>query len=574
MKKSLVGINLESLYYYTRGLMYADAMKQAQGMFQQSPSDYSTMRKDGQPPADCCPLIATGMTPTFAGTYQFICNGQPQLAIKAGSGKITITGQTYSATMDKTTASINVPAAAIAELNQWALQIHNVTAGKVRNVQLFRPGAKTTDRFYNLFAQALTPFSVIRFMDALKTNGWGTNADGSPRADPIVKWADRMLPTDINAGDLPMCYEDVFGLGKLVGKDTWSCLPQSADDDHITQYMLLAKAQLSGTASHYVSWSNETWNYNMPQYKVTMALSQADPDPSLTAGGADINIRRYRWCAKQMVKVARAAMAAYGVKTIRDCPIRPVLDGQWANPQIIKYGLQWIEDNAGPVADYLYGIAIAPYAGLPSTLNLKTATADQILAAFLIGNAGDSNIQAHKNLATGDEIHLLGYELGTDTGQSADGLPAKIQAAYLQGQQAMIKSYLTNWQKAGGGLACWFTLTNMYTKYGQWGLTEDIGQLAAAPRFQGASAASAVLSWDDAPVTPPTPIPPTPPPATPLVSQETVNLNDGKLTVPITVNLLKGTGAKLAATGSIFSFTAGNETYSVETLLGPVSTQP
>lgn len=570
MKKSLVGINLEGLYYYTRGLMYADAMKQAQGMFQQTPSDYSTMRKDGQPPADCCPLIATGMTASFAGTYQFRCNGQPQLAIKAGSSKITITNQAYSAAGDLTTANINVPAAAITELNQWAMQIHNVTAGKVKNVQLFRPGAKLTDRFYTPFTQALTPFSVIRFMDGLKTNGWGKNADGSNRANPIVKWADRMLPTDINAGDLPMCYEDMFNLCNLGVKDSWGALPQSADDDHITQYVALAKQTMNAGRAHYVSWSNETWNFNMPQYKVTMALSQADPDPSLVAGGADINIRHYRWCAKQMVKVARAAMAAYGVKTIRDCPIRPVLDGQWANPQIIKYGLQWIAANAGKVSDYLYGIAIAPYAGLPSTLNLTTATADQILAAFQIGNSSDSNVIAHAALAVGSGIHLLGYEVGTDTGQSADGLPAKIQAAYLAGQQSMIKSYLSGWQKAGGGLACWFTLTNMYTKYGQWGLTEDIGVLTS-PRFQGASAASATLSWDDAPATPPSPAPL---PPISLVSQESVNLNDGKLIVPVTVNLLRGPASLEGSPGAIFSFTTGGQTYSVETLLGAVSNQP
>lgn len=581
MKKSLLGINLESLYYYSRGLMYADAMKQAQGMFQQTPSNYATFRKDGQPPADCCPLIATGMTPAFAGTYQFRCNGQPQLAIKAASSKITITGQTYNATMDSTAALINIPVAAIAELNQWALQIHNVVPGKVRNVQLFRPGAKPTDRFYTPFAQMLSPFSVVRFMDALKTNGWGTNPDKSPRANPIVNWSDRMLPTDLNYGDLPMPYEDMFDFCTLIGKDSWGCIPQSATDDHINQYVLLAKAKLAGTAhAHYCGLSNETWNFNMPQYKVTMALSQADPDPTLSAGGADINIRRYRWMAKQVVKIAKAAMAAYGVKSIRDCPIRPVLDGQWANPQILKYGLQWIDTNVGDVADYLYGIAIAPYAGLSSAVlaGIATATPQQILAGFQVANASDAaTTGAHLTLAHQYDIHLMAYECGFDAGQGDPGLTNKNAAAYLPAIRQLVKTYLQKWQSVGGGLACWFTSTSMYTKWGQWGLTEDLAVLTS-PKYQGAVDASATLSWDDAPLGESSPIPPpiTPPdPASPVqLGKQMLTMNGGKVAVSVTLTLYQG-----AQPGAALQFSAGpagspGTPYSITITEGSVTQTP
>ncbi len=413
-------------------------------------------------------------------------------------------------------------------------------------------------------------------MDVLKTNGWGTNADGSPRANPIVNWSDRMLTTDLNYGEFPIPYEDMFDLAALIGKDSWGCIPQSATDDHINQYVLLAKAKLAappgspaGVRSHYCGLSNETWNFNMPQYKATMSLSQADPDPSLTAGGADINIRRYRWMGKQVMKIAIAAMAAYGVKSIVDCPIRPVLDGQWGNPDILRYGLQWIAANAPAglkVSDILYGIAIAPYAGL---------SPQQILDGFQIATANaPASTGAHVALANqyGLRGGLLAYECGFDAGQGTPGLPNKIAAAYLPAIRPLVKQYLTNWQSAGGGLACWFTLTCQYTKYGQWGLTEDLATARNAPKYEGAEDASAALTWDDAPIAPPPPV--LPPPAAKLVSQETVNLNDGTLIMPVTVNLLEGNAQPANAPGATFSFSDGGKTYSIETLLGTPRQQP
>src|SRR6202043_1750393 len=110
------------------------------------------------------------------------------------------------------------------------VMIGNVVAGKVKNVQVWRPGATIGQRFYAPYVKLMAPFDTIRFMGFLGTTG-----------STQKEWADRSLPTDRNYTTKGGCYEDAFALCRQTGKTPWICLPCQASPDYLKQFIALAK---------------------------------------------------------------------------------------------------------------------------------------------------------------------------------------------------------------------------------------------------------------------------------------------------------------------------------------------
>ena len=352
------GVNLEALTYYSRGLIFADAMLQAQNF-------YAGADAGGNPTADQTTIIFSNCTPAFAGTYKFVCLGQPTL--KAAVSYASIANQAYNAATNTTTADIAITADQLKAIPQLGINIGNVVAGKVSNIQVWRPGARVgVDRFYGPFVKLMAPFDTVRFMDFLATNG-----------STQVSWSDRPLPTDRNYTTKGGCFEDALLLCKQTNKAPWLCIPCQANADYLKQLIVLVKQRARGPV--YVEWSNEIWNSSFPQWKQAMALA-ADDKSLAYDGTGDPNILLYRWMGKQAVNVSKAAMAAYGVHDIRQCPIRPILAGQWGNPDVLRYALDYIAKQVGPPNQYIYGIAIAPYATLSGNVWGRIQGGDATLA--------------------------------------------------------------------------------------------------------------------------------------------------------------------------------------------------
>ena len=128
----------------------------------QAQNFYGGADASGNPTADQTTIIFSNCTPAFAGTYKFVCMGQPTL--KAAVSYASIANQAYKST-DTTTADITITASRIQAIPQLGINIGNVVVGKVSNVQIWRPGAKVgVDRFYGpfikLMARRSTPFDL------------------------------------------------------------------------------------------------------------------------------------------------------------------------------------------------------------------------------------------------------------------------------------------------------------------------------------------------------------------------------------------------------------------------------
>ena len=473
-----IGVNLEALTYYSRGLIFADAMLQGQNFY--GGSDAS-----GNPTADQQVIVFSNCTPAFAGTYKFVCKGQPTL--KPVVSFATVANQAYDAAKDTTTADITLTAQQIQAVPQMAINIGNVVAGKVSNVQVWRPGANVgVDRFYGPFVKLLAPFDTVRFMDFLSTNG-----------STQVKWADRPLPTDRNYTIKGGCYEDALLLCKQTNKAPWLCIPCQADDDYLKQLVALVKQRARGPV--YIEWSNEIWNSAFPQWKQAMELAAADKSLAYDCTG-DPNILLYRWMGKQAVNISKAAQAAYGVNDIRKCPIRPILAGQWGNPDVLKYALDYIEKQVGPPNQYIYGISIAPYATLSGNMwgriqnGDAAVTKEQIVEDYRssgIGNSSLANSGTAAFVAQAKQygLHTRAYEFGFDSGQAQQCVTQKAAAAHEPAMGPIVTSYINNWWAAGCEGLNWFTLTAADTSNGQWGLTADTYD-ANTPKYQAAVSAA------------------------------------------------------------------------------------
>ena len=471
------GVNLEAVSYYNRMPLFADAALQ------------STLA--GDPAADTTFLLFSQATGNYAGAYTFRCNGQPTLAVVNSFG--TISNQNYDVASDTTTATVTVTTADFQKFSvfgqpQLGLSIGNVVAGKVRNVQVWRPGyVPGSQRFTNEIVKAIAPFDTVRFMDALGTNG-----------SMIVNWSDRPLPTDRNYTGKGMCYEDVFGLCRQAGKAPWVCLPCQATPDYLTQFISLTKAQ-AGPEPVYLEWSNEIWNSAFPQWKQAMALAAADKSLAYDGTG-DPNILLYRWMGKQAVNISKAAQAAYGVNDIRLTPIRPILAGQWGNPDVLKYAMDYIATQVGPPNQYIYAIAIAPYATLSGNMwgriqsDDPTVTEQQIVADYAASGANNSSgstplVAAFVAQAKQYGLHTRAYEFGFDSGQAQQCVAQKNAAAHDPAMGPIVTAYVNNWWAAGCEGLNWFTLTAADTSNGQWGLTADTYDVNT-PKYQAAVAAA------------------------------------------------------------------------------------
>jgi hypothetical protein len=502
-----IGVNLETASYnYSRGFLYADAMRSAQ--------PFPSADALGNPTADNqTVLVIAAASPAEAGTYKARARGQVTFGVTAGAG--TFGPTTFDGTYS--TADLVVTAAQLQNLAQIQITVRGVKVGAVTNVELYRPGAAYGDLFYKPYLALMQPFSTLRLMDVLMTND-----------TRVVNWSDRPTPDKrnvcvwFNGAPNGIPYEHCFELARQTGKDIWITVPVGASDDYINQFAALVAQQAPvGTVYRaYVERGNEVWNWSLgggSQWKTNQAMAAADPSIK-SDGMGDPNILGWREHAAQTIKISKAMAAAYKVSDLGQTPVRVVLAGQAEQPDVLRYGLDFIASRFGAPNKYLYGVATAPYLTLsyPVPFNLTDATTpDQVLAglnANLIASA-DANVLSNHSLADKYALHKLGYEFGLDVGQSATAVAARQQSQYLPGVQDVARGFLSNWAQGGGELTCWFTLSFASSRYGTWGLVEDVNA-PNTPKFQELARDAAVMFWNDAPIVPPVATP-TPQPAPP-----------------------------------------------------------
>jgi hypothetical protein len=510
---AMLGVNIEPPSDYARLPPFVDMMKSSRtwGTVDAPWNETSAVDALGWPTGDAGVVIASrqsdpndnGNTYQYlqAGTYRLSFTGKATVTPTASIG-VSVTNYLYDQATNRSTADVVVGATS----NQLILSFRN-TVGGVRNVTLIRPGYADTDTFTNEFKQAVAPFTALRFMDYLATNG-----------TPVRTWAERTTPASATqAVAKGGAYEYAIQMANELGKDIWINIPLGADDDHVRQLATLLNTKLASGRVVYLEYSNELWNWSFPQTNANAAMAQAEAvagDTSLSYGvkcsqaqfdAGNVSECNKYWSGyfrvgKRTVAISKIFGEVMGAAAF-NTRFRPVLATQFAYRAIGEQVLKNMAQYRGAPSTTIYGIAGAPYFALTQAEYESTSmTSTQILDALqrsvdtefapafkaTITYAGnDWSNATQRELANFYGIKSLAYEGGLDMGQSAANSAAKMAAVKDARMGAIAKSELDQWFGCGNDLFMYYSLTGAWGQWGYWGLTNDPNNLNA-PRYVAA----------------------------------------------------------------------------------------
>jgi hypothetical protein len=433
----------------------------------------------------------------MSGTYKCSFNGQANVNAWTGG---SVQNKTYNSSTNTTTFDLVVPGPPGS--GDWFLMLDfsstrrtssSSTDTGFTNFKMIRPGyaADTTQTFTNEFIECVKSayFGFIRYKDF-------TCADG---ADPVypetTEWSDRKLTTDASQVPLPAigktqgaAWEYVIELANLTGKDVWVNPVVSASTDYVTQLATMLKNNLDPSIKIYVESSNEVWNSAYPfSMQRDWNLAQAD------ALGIDEQANH----ARRTVELSQIFASVFGESVINDrvrvmlCSHAPMLKW-WVETYMIPY----INSEFGLPGDYIYGLGCQLYFGAPDE-KPDNRTIDELLDECIddingqmdetSGNESGRMQWVAKAAEWGLSGGFCSYEGGYHTPCCGvmDNLDNKILMHRVpRGAEVLKYNYDEGFFALGGNLATQFTMTSAYTRYGCWGLTDDVNYPERNYKFQ------------------------------------------------------------------------------------------
>ena len=490
---SKMGINISWVNDWgNRDLTFIDVMKQARG--------FAKISAPWDPTNNPAPLDANGWPTTDFGVY-FISNAADPLKRPLsttfpsmfGTYKLSFTGQAtvdgynccqiqnvlYNPSTNTTTADVVVQ-----PTNEEVALTFTNTKNGVKNLQLLRPGYPigTTQVFTSEFLKALAPFSTIRVMEALETNG-----------NKESKWTNRKLPSDPTQQDpRGIAWEYVIQLANVTGKDIWINIPDKVDlndktaNNYVTQLATLLKNTLKPNIHVYVEYSNELWNDGFSQTadNTAAAVVEVNSGADKTLDYDKINNQwywGYRRYAHQTLKVSQLFAGVFDSAAINTI-IRPVYMSQYDQPYLAEDALRYLKDNFGAPNQYLYAIGGAPYFSPSSSYTDINSLFTSLLTGLNSTMTGFSPLPAYNGGVVYDGIHFknladyyglksLAYEGGPDLNvNSSPAIAAGAESGIRINQ--MVQAQLANFLGCGNDLFVYYKLASSADE--TFGAYEDV----------------------------------------------------------------------------------------------------
>jgi hypothetical protein len=447
--------------------------------------------------ADCPQCQDGDFQIDVSGTYRLAFTGQATL--RAAEGAVEVQNQVYDAASNTTTADVVVkPGQGLlfVEFVDTRRTPESETNTGIADVRLLRPGydLDTETIFTPHMLKAVEPFGVLRFMNWVGGNNINPPFDSG--ADSILDWEARTLPTDRQNRGKGVAWEYVIELANLTGKDIWINVPVHASDDYVRGLAQLLKDELHPDVVIYVEHSNEVWNPIFTQYdynRSSAVFEVNEGGSNLDAGGVRLEgLWAQRRHVRRLVEISGIFREVFGDRAINS-RVR-VVHAWWAiEPGSYEAQLAWIEETYGPPNRYLYAVAAAGYIGIEGLP--ASASVDEVLDR--LKRSSDSQARgprmALRQVADRYNLTLAMYEGGPDTSKplqwdrDTQFLLTLIEAHRDAGMKNVIVHDLwDNWfghPEIQGDVFIYFTLQSQYNRWGMWGLTEDITDLAT-PKFQ------------------------------------------------------------------------------------------
>lgn len=431
--------------------------------------------------------------PDWSGVYRMSFQGQARVRVTEDS-RCRISEPRYDAAANTTTAEVTVPKGVgllVLAFSGTRRTPSAASGSGITQLRLLRPGVApgSRDTFTPEFLRSLKPFTVLRYMDWLDTNhNPGYYGDPGHHA---LEWSARRLPADATQQSDGRAYgvawEYVVQLANRTGKDLWINIPVAATDDYVVQLARLLKRSLAPGLKIYVEHSNEVWNFGFPQY-IYNKLAAVDEvgrggSPLQNDGSKDQEEWARRRHAKRLVEIGNLFRKEFG-ESGTGGRIRPVYASWVINPDsYYARVLAWVEKTYGPPRQLFYGIAGAAYYNAQKAP--PAASPEQVLEAMRAASiANRKHLQAIQQIADRYALRHCQYEVGPDTGGGkVENVGNRILANRLPGMKDVVLEDARNWFAQGGDLYMYFSHCSAYSRYGCWGLSDDIADLNT-PKWQ------------------------------------------------------------------------------------------
>ncbi len=369
----------------------------------------------------------------------------------------------------------------------------NGTNNYIRNIRMVRAALENTytntnqiqdfdldtaNLFNPNWISKISRFSTVRFMDWMRTNG-----------SQQENWSDR--PTLTNARwsttkGAPV--ELMVALANQGNFNPWFNMPHMATDDYVRNFAQYVKDNLEPDKKVYVEYTNEAWNTMFSQ---TKWINDRAAQEGLTG---------IQWFARRTAQISNIWKEVFGTDANR---VVGVLATQAANSNLGVAAIDYLKSTGNFSA--INAIAIAPYFGeylgapqYATQVRKMTVNTifDELTQGGVIKNSSGSALvpggalqrtygwmQRYADLARNNNLELLAYEGGqhivgyggTQSNQAITNLFIAANRDPRMGQ--LYQEYLARWNLLGGGLFVHFNDVDSYSKYGSWGMMQNLNDV-------------------------------------------------------------------------------------------------
>jgi hypothetical protein len=333
----------------------------------------------------------------------------------------------------------------------------------IRNIRVYPPGFTENDGLLRPgFLQRWRGVKAVRFMEFLAVNN-----------SKEQHWHQRARINDATWTVHGAPIEVAVAIANGLHASPWFSIPHKADDDYIRRYAGLVREMLNPELPIYIEYSNETWNplFSQTQYCREQGLARKLSDNPVQAG--------HRFSVQRSLEIFRIWEEVFGSRK----RLVRVIAGQAANPAVnterLSFRKAWQECDA---------LAIAPYI----TLNVSTRSTPPLaqvrnwsivwLEYKVTGSILSRSIQWMRDgrkTAKRYRVSLIAYEGGQHlVGIQGAENDEQLTSLFLEANRApwmgsLYDRYLDEWKKiSADGLLCHWLSTEIWSKWGSWGLAE------------------------------------------------------------------------------------------------------
>jgi hypothetical protein len=504
----LIGTNLEGVFDYCQSLPFANLMKQARAFeWKDTKTQTGPLPVDqfGWPTAGPSKIYLTtqgtltvlngSLANDFTGTYKFRYTGDAKMIAYASA--IRVKTSVYDPVTNKTTGEAFIDPAN--PINKQA-QICVAFDKPVKDLEFMLPGHEFGELWNKNFLKNLDPYFIFRFMDMQATNHNETTGL-KDRTLPEHASQARTVVGQFKTYQTGVCLEYLIDLCNTTKKNGWFCIPIQADDEYVRYFFQLVKDKLDPSLVIYVELANEIWNARFQQFHMNLALAQQDYTNNIGNynfnGKVDLN---QMWMCRQARRTVNIAQIANEViPGSLNKRVRMVLANQSGAKmftQRFPIMLEYIKAIYGNPADYIFTLALAPYANTGNYVNDRTLMPPDILKLLDTGNDWvGTNVKLCSDIAA--QYKLIGgyscYEGTLETGELSklntetdtlfnEVISRRVQAILMPECKDVMNRYLKRLNDNGCKLFMQFQHMSGYSRRGTYGAMPR-NDMVDAPRY-------------------------------------------------------------------------------------------